>query len=180
MNVLGIDPSSTRCGWAVGEYANGRPLRILAAGDVTPTRTADPSIERITTMMFGLIELVEQETAARGSGLPGRLDAIVIEIPSGKTHGRIPRKMSGLPIYGMAVGAIWAAVKLKADGARVVTVEDNIWTRGVPKKHRQRRIAVQFPQYAQVLEARADGGADIADAIGLVQWFADHQHWSSN
>ena len=81
-----------------------------------------------------------------------------------------------MAVYGMAVGALWATLKSEMGlkpGPRgpiiIDTVDERTWTKGVPKRTRQRRIGFAFPAYANVMAV--DSGGDVADAIGLCLWW---------
>ena len=99
---------------------------------------------------------------------------IIIEAPSGKIHGRFAKtKMSALAIYGMAVGAIWAACRysgLIAD-EHVHLINANEWTSQHSKNVRRQRAKALWSEYS----AEEDPGADISDAICLLDWFCRHQ-----
>jgi hypothetical protein len=94
---------------------------------------------------------------------------VVIEITSGKVARRARGKGhngAGLSVYGMAVGYLWREC-VAALGESVSTVEENVWTAGVPKDRRARHIATLFPAYRRA----KDPGGDVADAIGLGRWY---------
>ncbi len=157
MNVLAIDPSTTRIGWASGTSRT----ELVDYGAIEPARpTADWEL-RLESMRAGVYEVL------------ARIDphCIVIETPSGKTHRRIGHA-SGLPIYGAAVGAVleicWR-YRVRRIAVRIIYARENVWTRGISKAIRQRCVASEFSQY----DPAADRGGDISDAIALMQWAFD-------
>lgn len=153
--VLGVDPSSSHTGYAVLDG----PEVLIDCGVLRPNRDADPPLLRIETMITELQAVVAEHEP----------DVAVVEVTSGKISRRIKRfQPSGLPVYGMAVGAVWRELVVLMDGA-VVAVAENEWTGGVPKYTRRLAVCSQFPQYAQ--GQTRDPGADAADAIGLAQWY---------
>lgn len=75
---------------------------------------------------------------------------------------------------GAAVGALWQTVAVWAEwqenDGRAVQVEcinENLWTRGVPKEERAAWVRQCFDEYSP----ETDPGGDIADAIGLGLWW---------
>lgn len=163
--LLALDPSSTRTGYALMNRSirPGICHEILEAGYLQPNRSKDPAIERIRVMGDDLATLVKQETPR----------TIVIEITSGKVAGRLHGRASGLAVYGMAVGVMFWIARLTEPAIEVVPVAENEWTGQRPKKKRQADIGWQFPEYSD--QMALDGGADIADAIGLGLWWFGKQ-----
>jgi hypothetical protein len=161
VKLLALDPSSTRTGYAVFEMFHDAPsgAALIDAGYLQPPKREAPAIERIAEMVVDLRELMH-ELMPRN---------IVIEIPSGHVGNRHLGRGAGLSIYGLAVGALWSAARAPIGGQgrriEVLTLEENAWTRGVQKNKRQMAVAMEFPQYREVISK--DGGADVADAIGL-------------
>jgi len=156
---LFLDPSSTRTGYAIMK----RPAVILEAGHLKPRRRDDSAEDRITTMAIDLEELIRKRPPS----------SIVIEIPSGKVHGRLRGNAPHLVVYGMAVGAMYWAARSAVDSipGGIHLVNANEWTRGQSKAKRCRLIAAEFPAYAK--DFASDSGGDMADAIGLgVWWYA--------
>jgi hypothetical protein len=49
----------------------------------------------------------------------------------------------------------------------VLAINENAWTRGIPKQTRQLAVESMYPQY----NIEQDSGGDIADAIGLIDWW---------
>ena len=169
-SVLFLDPSSTVVGWAVMSSAT----QLIEAGRITPAGRADPYIKRCDDMAVDLSGLLNEHRPA----------TVVIEIPTGKVHRRKRpyTQGMGLSVYGFGVGVTWLTCRRWADAAanmvcdqrsghlrrrRVVTIFENDWTRGVPKRDRQLAIALMFDAY----KVPADPGGDVADAIGLGLWW---------
>lgn len=155
MTVLGVDPSSTRTGYAVMKDAN----TVVDAGFFTPKHRLDAPILRILQMTADLAAVIEL----------AKPSVTVVEITSGKA-GRGSRAGAGphLAVYGMAVGAMYHAAHRCMCGM-VCPALENVWTRGVPKRRRQIAIAAQFPEYGEMMGK--DTGGDVADAIGLCLWW---------
>lgn len=159
MTVVGIDPSSTRTGYAILKD----PLAVHDAGYFRPHRKEDDVPTRIRTMAGEVGDLVHE--------LSNPVH-VVVEIPSGLVGARHRGGGSGLTVYGMAVGAIWYACELAAPGD-VTAVTETRWTRGETKSVRRQWIAAQFPEYAEM--AARDTGGDVSDAIGLALWWFQNQ-----
>lgn len=164
MLILALDPSTTRTGYAVMSAAD----KIVDAGYLAPRRTRDDVEARIDAMVDGLAELCEEHWPR----------SIIIEVPSGRPGAGSKAGAQGrLAIYGMAVGELRRAAKELVDWhARaprgepgVVSVNEREWTRGRTKVQRQALIAQQFKAYAQ--HVARDRGGDVADAIGIGQWW---------
>ena len=107
------------------------------------------------------------------------IEVVLIETPAPQQGKRQAHK--GQAMYGMAVGHVrchllhyWHAQPgMTAEVAHnmVRTVRADEWTRQVSKKHRQMCIAQQVPSY----DPEQDKGGDVADAIGMVWWWAAEQ-----
>lgn len=159
MTVVGIDPSSTRTGYAV----MSSPTTIVEAGYLRAGKLATPALERIKVMASDLGALLKEHCP----------EMVVIEVSSGKVgRRRHTGRGSGLAVYGTAVGAL-LAIAWFCGTSPVCPVLENEWTRSVPKLTRQRQIVAAFPDYA--LKVRDDRGADVADAIGLCWWWFAEQ-----
>lgn len=160
MRTLALDPSSTAVGWAL--FAGPK---LEAAGVLRPEHRADPPLCRIVALVDRVASLVTERQ-------PGR---IVIEIPSGHAGRASKGGATGqLAIYGMAVGAIWIDTRSSAacsvvGGCDVLTCTEAAWTRGRRKLQRAELIRLEHPD----LDWEADTGLDMADAIGIGQWYLD-------
>ena len=154
MKILSIDPSSTKTGYAVFDDAK-RGEKLIEAGNVHGKADARP-LDRVEAMIQELyIILTEHE-----------VNTILIEIPDGKVHGRLQGvNMGGLAIYGMAVGAVWWAMRGRWAGVKPISV--NEWTNGVPKAERAATTQLRHPEQ----DLTKDSGHDAADAIGMADWW---------
>lgn len=149
--ILALDPSSTCSGYAAMTDAN----ILVDAGKIKPHRASDPANARIRAMAADVLVLVEQH----------KPEVVVVEDTSGKVARRHGGGGAGLAVYGKAIG--WLVATLEAAGVRVVTVLENDWSRGQPKRRRQQIVAAAFKGY----DAAKDSGGDVADAIALGQWW---------
>lgn len=166
--LLALDPSSTRTGFAV---FRGREL--IDAGYFKPAAGAE-SEQRIDAMVGDLLRLLNK--------LGPEDFTVVIEVPSGKPGTGLKRGAGAhLAVYGVAVGELRRAAKVWSENTyakafdlvkrqtAIISVTERAWTRGTPKRVRQRRTALLHPRYAAVLAK--DSGGDVADAIGLGEWY---------
>ena len=131
------------------------PARIADAGRITPGRQRDHAIARALSMLGDVRDLA---SAA---------DVVVVEVPSGHVHGRLSRPQY-LTLYGVAVGAVLAAVRFAAPSTPLVLVRNNVWTRG---RRKEERAAIVAAEFRGVYDPTADRGMDVADAIGIAQWY---------
>jgi hypothetical protein len=170
--IFSLDPGSKQSGWAVLAYPGEQ---LLDAGLLLPARTRDGVPERLTAMKADLLALLTRHQPA----------AIVIEWTSGKVvASRHGGGGAGLPIYGVAVGALWQVCEQWVAGMRraggrcdVVLVPENEWTQGRPKQRHQiggratlsrvDLIQHRYPEYVP----EKDPGGDVADAIGVNLWY---------
>ena len=165
LQILAIDPSSTRTGYAMMAEA-GPVLQVLGAGYVCPGKPTAPYLQRVEDMAKGVLDLINCADL-------GDPDRVIVEVPSGHVHGRIrDRQPQGLSVYGFGAGAIWWQLRRKL-GDRVIGIDQNTWTRGTLKKARQASVMAHWPQYQSILAK--DSGADAADAISLGAWWLHEQ-----
>lgn len=158
MKILALDPSSTKTGYAVADGGE-----IIDFGVLTPNRTKDPPNTRIWVMLMACGDLMNEHRP---------FSAVVIEDTSGKIAGRLGRA-SGLAIHGKAVGMfIMKAVQFMGGTRQVHLVLENDWTRGTPKAKRQKNVAYLL---GDKYDPAKDPGGDVADAIGLLNWWMDKQ-----
>lgn len=161
MRVLGIDPSSTRTGYAI--LTGLEPEGLVEAGYLAPRRTRDAPLNRIDAMAEDLAQLIAE----------CRPQAIIVEITSGKVNKRHGGGGAGLGVHGMATGMLLQTSRLHTQNlpqpAEVITVAENDWTDGKPKAWRNGLLATLYPAYASRLGQ--DRGGDIGDAIGLARWW---------
>jgi hypothetical protein len=165
--IMGLDPSSTVVGYAFKSFVsvglNDYDSGLVEAGLIRPdmNRVDGPeSFWRICSMREYLSRLLDEKGPK----------VILIEWTKGKVGRRRHRgDGAGLAVYGCGLGAVatecmhWAV----SHGCQVVPILENDWTRGVPKADRQAAIASEYQQY----DPAADPGGDIADAIGLTDWW---------
>src|SRR5688500_11793796 len=91
--ILSLDPSSTVVGYCLGDGGE----RLISAG-VLRTPGDPPLLKRTDNAVEDVTGLIREYHPR----------FVLIEIPTGKVHGRIG-KASGLSIYGFAVGRIYQA-----------------------------------------------------------------------
>ena len=154
--ILGLDPSSTICGYAVKNCNN-----LIEAGVITPEDRAGGSFERIRSMRRDLINILTHFQPS----------IILVEWTKGKVNIRRHHGLgAGLAVYGCGVGAIatecdhWQQHNTYCE---VIAINENDWTRHIKKSERQLAVASRYPQY----RVEGDPGGDIADAIGIIDWW---------
>ncbi len=148
-DVLALDVSSTATGWAIRSTS-------LDFGVITPT-SKGAAIVRIEET----VDAVARELDFYRPRL------VLMEWSSGKVHGAIKRRTSGLSVLGASQGAVWQLARGK--GYAVETVGET-WTKAVPKAERAARMRLVYPAYGKWASEGNDGGLDCADAIGLLEW----------
>lgn len=160
MRLLALDPSSQRTGYAVMDGL--RAADLVEFGYLNPRRRKDKMLERINAMVFDALAIVEEM----------KIEAAVIEITSGKVGRRHGGAGAGLAVYGLAVGAMWAAL-VHTTNMRVETVLENVWTQSKSKARRLAVLRHLYPAYDRSIEQ--DPGGDAGDAIGIGRWwFEEH------
>lgn len=154
--LLTLDPASIRTGYAV---TTAGPA-LVEAGVLRPKRCVD-TFERITAMADEVAALL-LETEPRH---------ILLEVPSGHMHVH-KGGGAGLTIYGFAAGAVHRAcveyVRWRS-GVRTWTVNEQTWTHGVRKEARAKKMCMVFRSYRACRPK--DRGYDVADALGLADWW---------
>ncbi len=157
MNALSLDPSSTCIG-----FCFGNEKQIHQFGRIRPDNPRSEPIHRIRNMIGDLTKLINSHP---------KLELAIIEIPSGKIHGRFQKRkrpITGLSVYGMAVGAVWLHC---LQSIRIVqTVKENEWSQ-TPKDDRALAVACDHPE----ITTMKDQGLDIADAVALMKWWQVQQ-----
>lgn len=106
---------------------------------------------------------------------------IIVEWSKGKVGHRHGGLGAGLAVYGCGVGAAGLAAHLWGQAhprCTIAPVLENDWTRRVPKRDRQLALATTYPAYAEHLAE--DPGGDIADGIGIAEWWIKEQKASKN
>jgi len=173
--VLGLDPSSTVVGYAFKRPDQIGSAGLIEAGLIKPDTKRGIKLEsfwRICSLRHYLRAILDEK----------RPTTILIEWTKGKVGRRRHHGQgAGLAVYGCGVGAIATECIHWCESARFITdykedyyiipVLENDWTRGVPKADRAAAIASEYQQY----DPPADPGGDIADAIGLIDWWLKEQ-----
>jgi hypothetical protein len=151
MRILAIDPSLTCCGWAIFDRHHAKLLHV---GRIMPGNYKKPLADRLDRIRDGLTDLPVDS-----------FERVVIEVPSGHVgRNRHQGGGAGLSRYGMAVGYV---IGVTASLGPPSLVTENEWTNSVPKKTRTMIIQRTVPGYNSI----PDPGGDIADAIGIGQWW---------
>ncbi len=159
--ILSLDPSSTCIGYA----RFSRDGDLHDAGRITSKKSQRATV-RMVKLAEEIVELVECST-------PASRIICVVEIPSGHVNrGRHGGGGAGLSTYGLAVGYLLG--RLASLDVDVRMVEENKWTRGIPKFKRCRLVALKHQSYQPI----NDPGGDVADAIGLGEWWIMEQKLS--
>ena len=162
MKYLALDPSSSCIGWALMD--SGRRGKITDADRILAPRKGN--------YLYRVDWLIEQLKLLMVTRLnPGPswrwVDRVIIEIPSGRTHGRHRGRGEGLSVYGFAVGAIREACIAGSACGEVFSLTEAEWKSGQPKEKAIRVATKHYPEYAGMV----DPGVDIADAIALAVWY---------
>lgn len=161
MKLLALDPSTTCTGYAVMRSSDD----LFDAGIIRPPTTAKTPLERI--------ESICKEVAALIAEIHPHY--MVIEVPSGHVAARIAEESggAGLSVYGMAVGAVVHTAWIAMGSSELVWTPDESWTQGIAKQVRRLAIMAEFSWANEQFEK--DSGSDMADAIGLAQWWFTNQ-----
>jgi hypothetical protein len=159
VKLLALDPSSTAVGYAV--LTGPEPRVLLEAGVCRPRRVRDAVNRRLESLALEVERLLEEHAP----------HVVVIE----DTSGKVGRKRhggggAGLAVYGKAVGYLLCFLEERSrlpGRLEVVPVEENTWTRGVPKRARLAAVAATYSAY----RPDKDPGGDAGDAIALAEWW---------
>lgn len=162
MNLLSIDPSSTRTGWAV---FHGEDL--FDSGTIGP-RASLTSWERIMAIANSVGDLLVHKN----------IEYVVMEVGR-KTHAGKPN-VSGLQVYGMAMGAIGITVAsffhaVSPSDKCYEFIDANQWVRGLSKPDRIRNLGIILKDYPRIKEICAAAGGDEGDAVDMGMWWLDEQ-----
>ncbi len=159
--MIALDPSSTCIGYAIFGCEGARDYELKSAGRIT-SKPKDKATVRMVKLADEIMDLIDEYDGPR--------TLIVVEIPSGHVNrGRHGGGGAGLSVYGMAVGYLLG--RLASVDVDVRMVLENDWTRGIPKGKRQQWVAARHRCY----DASKDAGGDVADAIGLGEWWIMEQ-----
>ena len=162
MKIVAIDPGNHITGYAV--LKNNK---LIDAGLLKPYKTGLPNPIRITNICLEVVKLLDEQNP----------DVIVLEWTTGKVNkGRHKGGGSGLPIYGIAIGAIWMKMLCWCDDCGLdpkteVVLIDESWTKRVSKKKRLDALELSCPAYHR----KDDKGGDMGDAILLAQYYTTRQ-----
>ena len=159
--IVGLDPSSVCCGCGVLTERGALVTGLL----LLPRHRTSPTSDRV-------IDLADEVEVWLDRLEPA---VILVEWTTGKVGARHKGKGAGLAVYGAGVGAILDRCHCWCRGARAIihAICENEWTRGVPKRERQLAIAALYPEYAAMIAE--DPGGDVADGIGLADWWLREQ-----
>ena len=157
MKILSLDPGIEITGWACMDG-----LRLLECATIRPFDNREHATDRINGICAGLLRLLSELGPA----------VVLIEWDSGHVNRKRHKGGgAGLATHGAVTAALWREAVHWArgrQGAEVVPVDENLWTRGVPKDVRALAVAAEYVTYPQ----ESDIGCNIADAIGLAVWWA--------
>lgn len=157
MKLLAIDPASKVTGYAVLNERGD----VIDAQLIRASRSKLP-LDRIASIIADLNGVCDEHSPS----------AIVVEVTSGRPGtGSTRGASSSLAIYGMAVGAIWWA--MRGRGIAVHPVDEDRWTARYSKAQRQLAAVATVPGYS----AQKDKGGDVSDAIALGRWWLDRQRF---
>lgn len=118
--------------------------------------------DRANSMADDVVEIIGEK----------QIDRIVIESPAVHANCRADGTGFGLAVYGFAAGIITGRVSRVFPLQYMVIVPADKWVpKRTTKTKRQLAVAAEFPAYRKIMDADKDPGKDIADAIGLGQWW---------
>lgn len=160
--VLIVDPSSSRTGCVV---ATG-PMEIERMELCRPASPDASALERARSMADDVAAIIREQ----------RIGHVVIETPALHAYKYTGYSGHGLALYGLAVGIIIVRASEVIGWNNMTPVPADQWVpKGTTKERRQLAVAAEFPAYGEIMDAGQDPGADIADAIGLWQWWRGQQ-----
>jgi hypothetical protein len=166
LTVLALDPSSSCCGFALARVEIDRPgnPRYTEAGRFLPRRVKDDAFERIDA----ICESLNSDLTAWMAQWDQLLCPTValIEAPKKPQARQGSRSVGSMWTYGIAVGSIIRTVR--ARGITVLLVDPADWAKRTSKAHRPALAQSLFPEY----DPDRDAGADTADAIVMLRWWA--------
>lgn len=150
--LLSIDPSLTCTGWALFDDEG-----VVDLGRIS-TSPKEQLLDRLQCLADGLQAPLTEVAGGH----------VVIEVPSGKVGKKLHgRNAAGLSVYGVAVGYVICTSKQLGHEPDLITEQQ--WTGSQPKRVRTAIVTGTCPAYATWV--KKDRGGDIADAIGLGEWW---------
>lgn len=166
---LALDPSSTCTGWAIFSHSNDfGKWQLIQLGRLAPPAHR-PAWDRIKAQADELTTILTRHCP----------DLAVIEVASNLVHSAArARKQSRFSLGGLMTLAHGQGVLIGTiQGGHLpwIPIKETEWTAGIPKTARATRTAKLVPQYAAWLKTNNDPGLDVADAVGLGDWFAQTQ-----
>jgi hypothetical protein len=156
--ILALDPSSTCIGWAVFDETGGDAIDFGVLRPTPRKGTANEHIMSLAEQLRGLIYLKRP------------VKNIVIEDCDGKVGRAVRAGAHNQDIYGKAVGFYWCVAVGFVPAPTIHMVPVRTWTRGRPKAQRTYSIATRYGNGGGY-DASKDPGGDVADAIGLGEWW---------
>lgn len=170
MSILAFDPSKTCTGWAVLEDDGTPDGRLVEAGTIK-----HDSAHGCSPHMW--IGDIQREVVGLHARVRSPVVAIETPAETGKAWGGYRnRSVLSIPVYGMAVGAVVAAINtIEWDGLKaVICVPVDEWAGRMPtggdhKPHRVRMAAMLYEREQESFGTKTDAG-NIADAVLLARW----------
>ena len=154
--VIGIKPSGTKTTWAKMEI-NSRELLEMGHLKLVAFEQESPVHDRIDRMCRILFDLLQHHQP----------DTIAIE-----TIG----KYAGSQHKGVAIGALWQTAEHWTSCntySKVVLIPVKEWTRDQSKAKRIKVIRMCHPAYNKTYSKGDDAGGEVADAVGLVEYYCN-------
>lgn len=154
MKLISLDPSSTCVGYAV--FVDGV---VIDGGLLKPKSSATDAISRVRQLCMDAMALLDEMQP----------DRVLIEVPTGKQYSRKPGRVSALPVWAFAAGAMWelAASWCRVHPPAACVAISNEWTRGSSKEARRDVAATFLKDY----DPKKDRGMDLSDAVMMGKWW---------
>lgn len=170
MKILALDPAKGCTGWAVLEDDGSPDGAILGAGTIKVATDGRSAHVWLGDLAREVLALHAKE----------RTEYVAIETPSESSGGSrsryANRAATSMPVYGMAVGCVIAAVNtIEWEGLKaVVCVPVDHWARYLKTggKHKPERVRVAAMLYGREVRefgTKSDAG-NVADAVILARW----------
>jgi len=158
--ALCLDSASIITGYAHLEIAT---QKLLGQGLLKAKPASARADDRVRSILSDLPDLIRETKPS----------VILCEMVVDKQYTRDHKKASGLPVLGMAGGAIWGYLlryaETEDDPPQVIAISNTKWTgESHGKAGRQIEVAAQFHgQY----DPEKDPGMDISDATAMGLWW---------